>query len=141
MGKTRNFNVINNRIQFKCPSCGARRNSALPPSLRKKSIRCHKCDEIVKCVFNRRAKPRMPHLGKVEMITKDGKNLDVNLRDISAGGIGLDIPIGVLRSRRITVGQQVRFKCRWNPRLLDTGYFVVRTIKDQRIGLKKVSTR
>lgn len=138
MGKTRNFNVINNRIQFKCPACGARRNSALPPTLRKKNIRCHKCNEVVRCIFNRRVNPRVSHLGKIEMVTRDGKNLDVNLRDISARGIGLDIPIGSLRSRKIAIGHKVRFKCRWNPRLLDTGYYVVKTIKDQRIGLQKL---
>ena len=138
MGKTRNFDVVNNRIRFKCPSCGARRNSALPSNLRRKNIRCHKCGEIIRCMFNRRSRPRHTHLGKVEMITKDNKNLDVNLRDISAEGIGIEMPLGSLRSRKIAIGHQVRFKCRWNSQLLDAGYFTVTTIKDQRVGLKKV---
>jgi hypothetical protein len=72
------------------------------------------------------------------MITKDNKNLDVNLRDISAEGIGIEMPLGSLRSRKIAIGHQVRFKCRWNSQLLDAGYFTVTTIKDQRVGLKKV---
>ncbi|MBW1635871.1 MAG: PilZ domain-containing protein [Deltaproteobacteria bacterium] len=138
MGKTRNFNIVNNRIQFKCPSCGARRNSALPPNLRRKNIRCHKCNEIVRCMFNRRSKPRTPHLGKVQMITRDDKSLDVNLRDISPEGIGIEMPLSSFRSRKIALGHQVRFKCRWNSRLLDTGYFIVTNIRNQQIGLKKV---
>ena len=72
------------------------------------------------------------------MITQGGRNLDVFLQDISASGVGLDIPIKTLRSRKLTAGRRVRFKCNWNPRLFDSGNFVVNNIKGQRIGVQKV---
>jgi len=80
----------------------------------------------------------MVHLGKVQMITRDDKILDVNLRDISPKGVGVEIPLSSFRSRKIAIGHHVRFKCRWNSRLLDAGYFIVTNIRNQQIGLEKI---
>ena len=54
MAKTITFRVINGRAQFKCPFCQKKRNVAIPPTVRKRSIRCHQCDEMIRCNFNRR---------------------------------------------------------------------------------------
>ena len=65
-----------------------------------------------------------------------GKELEVFLHDISIDGIGVDLPVKVLRSGKLTKGHQVRFKCGWNPRLIN-GSFVVNNVKGQRLGVEK----
>jgi hypothetical protein len=72
------------------------------------------------------------------MTTNEGQDMVVHLHDISTSGVGLDIPIGAARARKLTPGHQVQFKCSWNPRLFNTGRFVVKNIKGQRIGVKRV---
>lgn len=138
MAKTVVFQVINNRMRFKCGSCGARRNSTVPKGIRRKSVRCHNCGTITRCILNRRADPRGVQGGKVTMITNEGKEVDVNIHDISRSGIGLIIPIKVSRARKIVKGQEVRFNCRWNPRLIGSSRFVVMSNDGQRIGVKKI---
>ena len=137
MGKTRTFQVVANRIQFRCPECRARKFSTVQPNLRRKSMRCLKCGEMTKCILDRRCKARELHGGKIVMVTQGGKNLEVFLHDISVDGIGIDLPVKALRAGKITAGRQVRFKCSWSPGLLN-GSFIVNNIKDQRIGIQKV---
>ncbi len=72
------------------------------------------------------------------MITEGGRHLEVYLHDISVNGIGINIPVKILRSRKLKTGRKVRFKCNWNPKLFNSGSFMVHSIKDQRIGIKKV---
>ncbi len=72
------------------------------------------------------------------MITDEGKEMDVNLYDISMEGIGFDIPIRAARAGSVKIGQEVRFRCSWNPRLFGNASFVVKNNKSQRIGAKKV---
>jgi hypothetical protein len=138
MGKTRTFRVINNRLQFRCPVCKTRRFSGVPRALRRKNVRCTKCGEVTTCMIDRRARPRTLQGGKLLMVTQGGTDLEVRLHDISVDGIGIDMPAKTLRSRNIKEGRQVRFKCSWNPRLINNGSFVVSNIKDQRVGVEKV---
>ncbi len=138
MSKTRTFPVVANRIQFRCPECKTRKFSAVQPNLRRKSMRCLKCGEITKCILDRRSKARELHGGKIVMVTQGGRNLEVFLHDISVDGIGIELPVKALRARKMTTGRQVRFKCSWNPSLLN-GSFIVNNIKDQRIGIQKTS--
>ena len=72
------------------------------------------------------------------MITSEGKEIDVNIHDISMGGIGLDISIRAARARAVAIGQEVHFRCSWNPRLLGNARFVVQNNNGQRIGVKKI---
>ncbi len=137
MGKTRIFQVVNNRMQFKCSCCGAKRNLPVPPNLRRKSMRCHKCMEITQCQFNRRTKPREQRSGKVVMTTSGGEELMVNLNDISETGLGIDLPLGFVIRSKVKIGNMVRLKCSWNSHLTDSGNWVVKNIKERRIGLKK----
>lgn len=139
MGRMIVFRVINNRMQFKCSSCAAKRNFPVQSSIRSKNMRCHKCDAITRCVLNRRITPRELHSGKAVMITGEGKEIAVNVHDIAMnGGIGLDIPIRAARARTVKIGQEVRFNCKWNPRLLGSGRFKVINCNGQRVGIKKV---
>ncbi len=139
MGRMIEFRVINNRMQFKCAVCAAKRNFPVQAKIRRKNMRCHKCDAITRCMLNRRITPRELHSGKATMITNGGKEIAVNIHDISMdGGIGVDIPIRAARARTVKIGEKVQFNCRWNPRLLGSGYFVVVNSTGQRIGIKKV---
>ncbi len=139
MSKTRTFQVASNRIQFRCPECKAKKFSTVQPKLRRKSMRCLKCGEMTKCILDRRSKARELHGGKIVMVTQGGRNLEVFLHDISVDGIGIDLPVKALRTRKITAGRQVRFKCSWSPGLLN-GSFIVSNVKDQRIGIRKVGS-
>lgn len=139
MAKTVVVQTINNRMRFKCSTCGARRNSSVLPNLRRKSMRCHKCGVITRCILNRRAAPRGLQGGKVNMITNEGNEFEVNVHDISRHGVGLSIPVKASRARKIAKGQQVRFNCRWNPSLMGSSRFVVMSNDGQRIGVKKIS--
>jgi len=135
MGKMRTFKVINNRIQFICPACKAKKFAAVPRNLRRRTIRCTKCAEITCCILDRRVKPREQQSGKILMVTGERK-LEVFLHDISMNGIGIDLPVKALRSGKLTTGRQVSFKCSWNPRLAN-GNFIVNNIDGQRLGVEK----
>lgn len=139
ISKTINCRVISNRMQFRCSSCGAKRNLPVQANLRRKKIRCHKCGNVTNCKLNRRANPRESQSGKAVMITSEGKKIDVNIFDISMNGIGIEIPHSAVRSQTVSIGKKVRFECKWNPRLIGNNYFVVRNKNGQRIGLEKIT--
>lgn len=104
----------------------------VPPGVRQRSVRCHKCTEVTRCNLNRRVIQREQQRGKVSAFLGDGRQLDVDLFDISLKGVGFDIShrdIGKVRT-----GKTVQFQCSWNPMLLSKGRFIIRSIKGQRIG-------
>ena len=136
--KTKIFRVRNNRVQFKCTHCGAKRSISVPPNLLRKSIKCHKCQKITKCILNKRICNREPHCGKLYLTMFGGKELEVHLVDISETGIGVDIPIGATRSRMLKLGDLVSFRCTWNRHLLGANRYVVRNIKERHIGVEKI---
>ncbi len=139
MGRMIVFRVVDNRMQFKCTACGAKRNLPVQANLRSKSVRCHKCGSSTRCSLNRRIGPREQHSGKATMLTTDHKEIAVLVHDISLnGGVGLDVPIRTARAGTVKIGDEVRFNCKWYPRLLGSGRFVVINNKGQRIGIKKV---
>lgn len=137
MGRTITVQVIQNRLLFRCPSCGARRNMAILPNLRQKVITCQKCQLATKCILNRRTRPREPQAGKVLMVTNDQKEAEITLHDISHEGAGFDLPHGIQKTLRLSVGSQVRFKCTWNPKLFGSNTYEVRSIVGQRVGVKR----
>jgi hypothetical protein len=136
MGKSVIFKVVNNRILFRCSACKAKRNLTIPADIRQKSIRCHKCAELTRCNFNRRVEPREGQSGIVILETSAGREIDVMLHDVSSQGLGFNINVGTARTYRIGVGNQVRLRCAWNPRLISGGVFVVQNVNGQRVGLK-----
>ncbi len=138
MGRTKTFRVINQRFQFKCDKCGAKRYMAVPLRLRRRSVRCHKCGEIVNCSFNRRATLRESQSGKAVLITGSGKDVEIDLTDVSSKGIGFEMSIRAMRSRAIKIGDQVQIYCSWSPCLLGNNRYVVQNIRGQRVGVKKL---
>lgn len=137
MGKSVTFKVVNNRMLFRCSACKAKRNITVPPDIRLKSIRCHSCSELTRCVFNRRVHLRENQRGMVILQTSAGREIDVMLHDLSMEGLGFNIPVGSARTYRIRVGNQVRLRCTWNPRLIPNTTFIVKNVKGQRVGLRK----
>ena len=132
MAKSKTFLIIRGRINFKCYSCQAKRMMAIPPGIRRRSIRCHRCGEITNCNFNRRMIRREQQRGKVLMSTGNYSDVEVDLFDISNTGIGFDVAARDIR--KVSVGSEVQFRCTWNPRLFRRGRYVIKSIKGRRIG-------
>ena len=132
---TKIFRVQNNRIQFKCPTCATKSYVAVQGGVRRRSVRCQKCSTRTQCILNRRTTPRESQTGKCHLLLDQGREIEINLHDISMGGLGFDLPINA--TRVISVRQEVRFKCTWNPRLL-TDRFIVKSIRGRRVGVEKV---
>ncbi len=135
MAKTQTFRVVNGRIHFRCYACQGRQMLAIPPGIRKRSIRCSKCGEVTRCNFNRRTIPREQQRGKIFMSVGDSNYIEVDLYDMSLNGIGFDISIRDIR--KINLGREIRFKCTWNPRLFSHGRYIVRSINGRRIGAQR----
>lgn len=137
MGKTKSFRVENGRMLFKCHACQGKRMIAVGPGVRMRSIRCSKCGESTRCLFNRRLAQRESQSGTVLLLTSDGRELTVDLFDISLHGVGFDLSIR--DTNKIAVGRHVQFKCSWNPQLLSKDRYVVRSVKGQRVGVERHS--
>ena len=131
---TKIFLVQNNKIHFKCPSCAAKSYIAVPGGTRRRSVRCQKCSARTQCVLNRRTNHREAQAGKCLLIIDQGKEMEIHLHDISVGGLGFDLPIHAARA--LSLRQEIRFKCTWNPTLL-TDRFIVKSINGRRIGAEK----
>ncbi|MEN8188468.1 MAG: hypothetical protein ABFS19_01380 [Thermodesulfobacteriota bacterium] len=139
MRKAKSLQVIGNRVSFRCPGCGSRRNFAIAPGVRQKNIRCHRCGETTKCRLNRRAKNRESQAGKVILIGAEGKELEVLLYDISPSGVGFDLPLYAFRAKALSVGDEVKFKCGWNPRLFGNNRFIIKNIHGRRVGAVRIT--
>lgn len=138
MPKTATFQVIHNRLRFKCPQCGNRRNMALLPTMRRKKVICHKCGFATNCLLNRRMSQRVSQAGKILLITNDGRETDVTLHDISHEGVGIELLPGSHRPLKLSPGSKIRLRCAWNQALLGSGYYEVKNFTGQRIGLKRL---
>ena len=135
MSKTKIFRVVNGRVHFKCHSCLGKRMVAIPPGVRRRSIRCQKCGEITSCNFNRRLVRREQQRGKVLLSLSNNIIVEVDLYDISNNGIGFDVAARDIRN--IAVGAEVQFRCTWNSKLFARGRYVIRSIKGRRIGAQR----
>ncbi len=135
MGKTKIFRVENGRMLFKCHMCQGKRMVTIAPGVRTRSLRCSKCGESTRCIFNRRQTPRESQCGTVLLQTSDGRELIVDLTDISPKGVGFDLSIRDIN--KLTVGRDVQLKCTWNPQLLSHGRYIVRSMKGQRVGVER----
>lgn len=134
MSKTRIFRVENGRMLFKCYQCDYKRMLTVGGAIRTKSIRCSKCGESTRCVFNRRLAQRESQTGKAVLFTNDGKELAIDLFDISLRGVGFELSIRDMN--KITVGRDVQLKCPWNAQLFSQGRYIVRSVKGQRVGVE-----
>ncbi len=134
MIKTKSFKVVSSRFHFKCGECQTKRMMSIGPAIRKRSIRCHKCKELTRCVFNRRLESRDQQLGKVLLTITGGRELDANLCDISPRGVGFNMSIRDVK--KISVGMAINLRCPWNHNLLEYGHYIVTSIRGHRIGAK-----
>jgi hypothetical protein len=135
MARTKTFRVENGRMLFKCHACQGTRLFAVAPGVRMRSVRCAKCGETTRCIFNRRHAPRELQSGKILARTADGKELAVDLSDISPDGIGFEIAFR--DAVKIAVGRDLQLKCTWNPHLLGQERYVVRSVIGQRVGVER----
>ena len=134
--RSKEFKVLNNRLLFKCPNCGKRRNYTIL-NLRRKTIRCVTCGEQTRCTFDRRPEARQNISGLLKLGTRQGKEIEVTIRDMSSKGLGFEVRKGK-DARIMKVGQQVTISCQWNPGMIPKAQYVVQYISGFRIGLKKV---
>ncbi|HKJ64044.1 MAG TPA: hypothetical protein VJ969_01485 [Desulfopila sp.] len=139
MARNKPYQVKDNRIRFKCEECGAKRTLAVPSNVRSRSIKCHRCGTFARCALNRRQYPRQQQTGKVVMILRGGKEITIDLHDISENGVGINTGPG--GGRMLRLKEEVQFKCNWNSRLFSSGRYVVKNIHGDRIGIKNVGRR
>ena len=131
--KTKEFRVRDNRLLFKCPFCGKRRNYTLL-NTRQKTIKCDDCGEMTRCVFNRRPELRESQSGMLTLKTREGKELPVMMRDISSRGIGFDVLKGK-DLRLIRKGQEISLTSNWSPAMIPRSRFRVQNINGFRVGV------
>lgn len=134
MPQLRKYQVKDHRIHFKCPECSAKRTLPVPPDLRAKNIRCHRCNSISKAVLNRRILQRQPQSGKAIMILTGGKKLAVHLTDISPDGVGCSIEANA--TNMISVTDRVHFSCAWNPGLFSENQYTIKNIRGTRVSIQ-----
>jgi hypothetical protein len=136
MARTKTFRVENGRTLFKCPVCQGKRMFTVPSGVRTRSLRCSKCGETTRCIFNRRLMPRDQQHGAVLLQTGDGREITADLADISLHGVGFDL--GFRDANKVIVGRDIYLKCPWNPALFSNSRYVVRSVKGQRVGAERV---
>ena len=137
MAQTRTFQVTAGRIRHICSNCGTKRSLPVPPHGKTRSVRCYKCGYQERCNLNRREEVRESQTGKVSLFLISGKEITVDLRDISMGGVGITLP--PQNSNALHVREEVHFKCAWNPKLFNSGRYVVASVNGNRIGIRNVS--
>lgn len=66
--------------------------------------------------------------------TREGKEVEVMLRDISSRGVGLEVRKGK-DARLIKKGQTVSLYCNWNPAIVPNSPFVTQNVNGDRVGV------
>jgi PilZ domain len=131
MPKSKTFRVMDGRMIFKCPCCQYRRMIAVAPGLRRRLVSCQGCGKKISCILNRRQIERTSQSGRVYVLAGGSQN-EADLSDISAQGVGFEMD--ARSGLKIAVGREIEFKCTWNPRLLNHGRYVVRSVRGTRVG-------
>jgi len=70
------------------------------------------------------------------MTLQSGKEIPTHIHDISQGGVGIEVVPGGARS--LSIKEEVRIKCGWNPRLFAAGRYIIKSINGNRIGLQNI---
>ena len=139
MARIKTFQVQDNRVRFVCTSCKARRCLPVLQHVRTRKVKCHKCGTYIRFNINRRTMTRENQSGKAVLTLSSGRELPIDLHDVSPRGVGIDMKPG--DARFVSVSDEVNFKCNWNPRLLTNGRYIVRSIRGGRIGIENVAYR
>lgn len=122
-----------NRLLFKCPYCGKRRNYTLL-NIRRKTLRCDECQEMTRCLFNRRPELRESQSGMLTLKTREGKEVQVMMRDISSRGIGFEVLKGK-DLRLLRRGHEISLESNWSPAMIPKSRFRVQNINGFRVGV------
>ena len=131
--KTKESRLQDNRLLFKCPYCGKRRNYTLL-NVRRKTIKCDGCREMTRCLFNRRPELRESQSGMLTLRTREGKEIQVMMRDISSRGIGFEVLKGK-DLRLIKKGHEIALTSNWSPAMIPKSRFKVQSINGFRVGV------
>lgn len=122
-----------NRLLFRCPYCGKRRNYTLL-NIRRKTLRCDECQEMTRCLFNRRPELRESQSGMLTLKTREGKEIQVMMRDISSRGIGFEVLKGK-DLRLLRRGHEISLESNWSPAMIPKSRFRVQNINGFRVGV------
>lgn len=139
MPRSKLYQVKDNRIFFKCDQCKSKRSLPVPPRVKSRSVKCHKCGAVTRCSLNRRQQPRSQQTGKATMILSSGRELTVDLYDISPGGVGVVTPPGA--GRLVSLREEVHIKCSWDPRLFSSGRYIIKSINGSKVGIQNVAKK
>lgn len=139
MARTKTYRVIDNRFHFKCDECGAKRNLAVPSGKRSKTVKCYRCGHFSRCALNRRGLRREKQSGKALMTLPGGKQFAIDIRDISFGGVGVNVAPG--NGRMLNLRWEVKLECSWNSKLFSRGRYIIKNIQGDRVGIQNVSFR
>ena len=101
---------------------------------RRKTIRCWHCEGMTRCVFDRRPEQRLSVSGILELKTREGKKIEVMLRDVSSKGVGFDVRKGK-DARVLKKGQEIWLSCSWNPSMIPKSTFKVQNLNGFRVGV------
>lgn len=132
MIQSRIFQVKDSRFIFRCHQCQTKRALSVPPDIRSKEIKCHRCGALSRCILNRRLEKRQLQSGKALMVLPGGKEIEIDLHDISARGVGFNLLPN--ESTKLSVTDEIQFSCDWNPRLFPRHKYIVRNIRGRRVG-------
>ena len=131
--KTKEFRVQDNRLLFKCPYCGERRNFTIL-DIRSKNIKCFDCGGLTRCLFNGRPEQRERLIGMLTLRTRENTEIEVMMRDISVRGIGFELCRGKDLCL-IKLGDDISLSCNWSPTLIPKSRFRVQNINGFRVGV------
>lgn len=134
MPQYRVFQVKDNRFHFKCPDCQTKRILPVPPAVRTKNVKCHRCGKVAKCILNRRLTQRQSQSGKATMILAGGRELSIDLHDISPNGLSCSIDVNV--APMISITDEVHFSCGWNPDLFTRSSYIIKNIQGNRVSVQ-----
>ncbi|MBV5318501.1 MAG: PilZ domain-containing protein, partial [Desulfobulbaceae bacterium] len=130
-GKSQTCNVKDGRIRVTCPRCEKKRYIAIPPGVRKKTVRCN-CGMSTLCTLNNRHYPRESTCSKAIAVLQNGRECPIYLNDISLGGIGFLMPYQHLRS--ISSGQDITIKYRSMTGSMIQRKIQIKNIYSNRVG-------
>lgn len=97
-------------------------------------MRCWHCGEMTRCVFDRRLEGRESLSGMVLLKTREGREIEVMLRDLSSRGVGFEVRKGK-DARLIKKGQEMSLICNWNPAIIPKSMFRAQNVNGYRVGV------
>ena len=71
------------------------------------------------------------------MTLPGGKKFPIDIRDISFGGVGVNVAPG--SGRLLNLRWEVKLECNWNSSLFSRGRYIIRNIQGDRVGIQNVA--